>query len=68
MTNLLPDLAPWDYELLEASIARYKVLIPVLKDEFGNTIDRHQRVSYLMFTKNSIRIMAYKTFLGDFSS
>ena len=43
MTNLLPDLAPWEYEALKASIARDKVLVPVLKDEFGNTIDGHQR-------------------------
>jgi len=42
-TNLMPDLAPWDYELLKASIARVGVLVPVLKDEYGNTIDGHQR-------------------------
>jgi ParB-like chromosome segregation protein Spo0J len=43
MTNLLPDLTPWNFELLKASIARYDLLLPVLKDEFGNTIDGHQR-------------------------
>jgi len=43
MTNLLPDLAPWGYELLKASIARYGLLVPILKDEFKNTIDGHQR-------------------------
>ena len=42
-TNLMPDLAPWDYELLKASIARVGVLVPVLKDEYGNTIDGYQR-------------------------
>jgi ParB-like chromosome segregation protein Spo0J len=39
----MPDLAPWDYELLKASIARVGVLVPVLKDEYGNTIDGYQR-------------------------
>jgi ParB-like chromosome segregation protein Spo0J len=42
-TNLMPDLAPWDYEHLKASIARVGVLVPVLKDEYGNTIDGYQR-------------------------
>ena len=43
MTNLLPDLTPWEYEALKASVARDKLLVPILKDEFGNTIDGHQR-------------------------
>lgn len=42
-TNILPDLKPWDYELLNASIARDGLLVPILKYEFGNTIDGHQR-------------------------
>ncbi len=41
--NLLPDLAPWEYDLLKESIDRLGVLVPVLKDENGNTIDGHQR-------------------------
>ena len=46
MTNLLPDLAPWDYELLKASIARDKLFVPILKDEFGNTKDgKYRRVN-----------------------
>ena len=43
MTNLLPDLTPWEYESLKASIARVGLLVPILKDEFGNTIDGYQR-------------------------
>ena len=40
---LLPDLAPWEYESLKASIRRYGVILPVVKDEHGITIDGHQR-------------------------
>src|SRR5271157_3864117 len=43
MMNLMPDLVPWNYDLLKASIARVGVLVPVLKDKFGNTIDGRQR-------------------------
>jgi ParB-like chromosome segregation protein Spo0J len=38
-----PDLAPWEYESLKASIRRFGVILPVVRDEFGNTIDGHQR-------------------------
>ena len=41
--QLLPDLAPWEYEALKASIRRFGVILPVVRDEFGNTIDGHQR-------------------------
>lgn len=40
---LLPDLAPWEYESLKASIRRFGVILPVVKDEFGSVIDGHQR-------------------------
>jgi hypothetical protein len=40
--NLLPDMTRWDYELLKASTVRHRVLVPVLKDKFGSTIDGHQ--------------------------
>jgi len=43
MMNLMPDLVPWNYDLLKASIARVGVLVPVLKDKLGNTIDGRQR-------------------------
>ena len=38
-----PDLAPWEYEALKASIRRYGVILPVVKDENGDIIDGHQR-------------------------
>jgi ParB-like chromosome segregation protein Spo0J len=38
-----PDLAPWEYEALKASIRRHGVILPVVQDEFGNVIDGHQR-------------------------
>jgi site-specific DNA-methyltransferase (adenine-specific) len=41
--RLLPDLPPWKYTALKASIERYGVLVPVVKDEHGTTIDGHQR-------------------------
>ena len=42
-TNLMPDLAPWDYEALKASIDRVGVIVPVFKDEYDDTIDGFQR-------------------------
>jgi site-specific DNA-methyltransferase (adenine-specific) len=41
--RLLPDLAPWEYEALKASIRRFGVILPIVRDEFGNVIDGHQR-------------------------
>jgi site-specific DNA-methyltransferase (adenine-specific) len=43
-TNILPDLAPGEYEALKASIRRCKVIVPVVKDEHGDIIDGRQRV------------------------
>ena len=43
-TNLLPDLTPWEYDALKASIRRWKVILPVVKDENGDIIDGYQRV------------------------
>jgi ParB-like chromosome segregation protein Spo0J len=44
MKNVLPNLPRWTYEALKASILRWKVILPVVKDENGNVIDGHQRV------------------------
>src|SRR4051794_32075687 len=41
--QVLSDLAPWEYEALKASVKRYGVILPVVKDEFGGVIDGHQR-------------------------
>lgn len=41
--GLLPDLAPWEYEALKASIRRFGVILPVVEDEFGGVIDGRQR-------------------------
>jgi site-specific DNA-methyltransferase (adenine-specific) len=41
--QLLPDLPPWEYETLRDSIRRYGVILSVVKDEQGLTIDGHQR-------------------------
>jgi DNA modification methylase/ParB-like chromosome segregation protein Spo0J len=43
-TNLLPDLTTWEYDALKESIRRWKVILPVIKDENGDIIDGHQRV------------------------
>lgn len=43
-TNILPDLTTWEYDALKASIRRWKVIVPVVKDEHDNIIDGHQRV------------------------
>ena len=43
-TNLLPDLNTWEYDALKASIRRWKVILPVVKDENGDVIDGYQRV------------------------
>ncbi len=44
MTNLLPDLTPWEYDALKESIRHWKVILPVVKDEHGDIIDGRQRV------------------------
>lgn len=41
--GLLPDLPPWEYEALKASIRRFGVILPVVEDEFGSVIDGRQR-------------------------
>jgi ParB-like chromosome segregation protein Spo0J len=41
--QVLPDLPPWEFSALKASIERFGVLLPVVKDEHGITIDGHQR-------------------------
>ena len=43
-TNLLPDLTTWEYGALKESIRRWKVILPVVKDENGEIIDGYQRV------------------------
>ena len=43
-TNLLPALNPWEYDALKESIRRWKVILPVVKDENGDIIDGYQRV------------------------
>lgn len=41
--QLLPELPAWEYQALKESIRRYGVLLPVIKDEKGRTIDGHHR-------------------------
>ena len=41
--QLLPELPTWEYEALKESIRRYGVLLPVIKDDKGRTIDGHHR-------------------------
>lgn len=41
--QLLPELPTWEYEALKDSIRRLGVLMPVVKDEHGVTIDGHHR-------------------------
>src|SRR6516165_5662250 len=43
-TNLLPDLTTWEYGALKESIRRWKVILPVVKDENGEILDGYQRV------------------------
>jgi ParB-like chromosome segregation protein Spo0J len=42
--DLLPDLTQWEFETLKESIRRWKVILPVVKDESGDIIDGRQRV------------------------
>ena len=39
----LPDLPPDEFEVLKADIAENGLLYSVIKDEFGSTLDGHQR-------------------------
>ena len=41
--QLLPELPSWEYHALKESIRRHGVLLPVIKDELGKTIDGHHR-------------------------
>jgi len=41
--QLLPELPSWEFESLKESIRRHGVLLPVVKDERGVTIDGHHR-------------------------
>src|SRR5881227_1628549 len=43
-THNLPDLTHWEFDALKESIRRWKVLLPVVKDENGDIIDGRQRV------------------------
>jgi ParB-like chromosome segregation protein Spo0J len=43
-TNNLPNLTTWEYDALKESIRRWKVILPVVKDENGDIIDGFQRV------------------------
>ena len=39
----MPDLSPDEFEVLKADIAENGLLYSVIKDEFGSTLDGHQR-------------------------
>jgi ParB-like chromosome segregation protein Spo0J len=39
----MPNLEPWEFEALKESIRQYGVILPVVRDEHGRTIDGHQR-------------------------
>ena len=41
--QLLPELPNWEYLTLKESIQHFGVLLPVIKDEKGRTIDGHHR-------------------------
>ena len=41
--QVLPELPTWEYQALKESIRRHGVLLPVIKDEKGRTIDGHHR-------------------------
>ena len=41
-TNILPNLRTWEYGALKESIRRWKVILPVVKDENGDIIDGYQ--------------------------
>ncbi len=41
--QLLPELPAWEFDALKESIRRHGVLLPVVKDELGTTIDGHHR-------------------------
>ena len=41
--QLLPELPIWEYQALKESIRRHGVLLPVIKDDKGKTIDGHHR-------------------------
>ena len=41
--QLLPELPSWEYHALKESIRRHGVLLPVIKDDKGKTIDGHHR-------------------------
>jgi len=41
--QLLPELPSWEYQALKESIRRHGVLLPVIKDDKGKTIDGHHR-------------------------
>jgi len=41
--QVLPELPSWEYQALKESIRRHGVLLPVIKDEKGKTIDGHHR-------------------------
>jgi site-specific DNA-methyltransferase (adenine-specific) len=43
-TNTMPNLTSWEYDALKKSIRRWKVILPVVKDENGDVIDGLQRV------------------------
>jgi ParB-like chromosome segregation protein Spo0J len=42
--DTLPNLTPWEYSALKESIRRWKVILPIVKDENGDIIDGYQRV------------------------
>jgi ParB-like chromosome segregation protein Spo0J len=44
MTNIFPDMAPWEYEALKEHIRHWGVILPVVMDENGNIIDGRQRI------------------------
>ncbi len=39
----MPDLPAWEFEALKESIRQHSVIVPIVKDEHGTTIDGHHR-------------------------
>ena len=42
--QVLPELSRWEYTALRASIDRFGIIAPVIRDESGQLIDGHHRV------------------------
>lgn len=57
--RLLPDPAPWQYGSLVASIRRYGVILPAVKDEYGGVIDGTSEA--MMTTKTMKQVRATRS-------